>query len=143
MKRTIGRRRGRADLLALTPAVPVAAAPAVDYCYNATITRIVDADTYEVRVDVGFHMSAELPLRLAHVDAPEHYTPEGKAAIAYVTDLIGAVPRPVVVRTVKVGDKFGRYLADVWVDGRSLADLLLENGHAVRYEGGTKGVPVP
>lgn len=110
------------------------------YVYRARITRIVDADTFEVDVDAGFRMFARLPLRLAHIDAPEKYTPAGKAAIAFVTELLGQLPAETVVRTFKVADKYGRYLAEVYVGDLNVAEELIAAGHGVGYEGGTRGV---
>lgn len=116
--------------------------PQPNYCYRAKILRIVDGDTYEVQVDVGFRMFAHLPLRLAHVDAPEHNTSEGQVTIKFVTALLTPLPLDVVVCTYKPTDKYGRYLADVFYDGpdgqQSLAAELLIEKHAVPYEGGKK-----
>lgn len=114
-----------------------------DYCYDARITRIIDGDTYEVEVDLGFRMIALMPLRLAHVDCPERFTWEGKVAIKYVTDLLGPLPASCVVHTHKPVDKYGRYLADVHLDDHDggvldLAKDLLAEGFAHPYEGGKK-----
>lgn len=108
------------------------------YTYNASVLRIIDGDTLEVVVDVGFRMATRLPLRLAHVDAPEHNTKRGQDAIAFVAGWLGPLPAAVQVHTYKPADKYGRYLADVLLAGSSLADALLTAGLAVPYEGGTK-----
>lgn len=101
------------------------------YSYAARVLRVIDADTYDVEVDVGFRLTTRLPLRLAFVDAPEARTAAGDAATAWVRELFGTLPRPVVVRTYKPTDSFGRYLAELFLpDGRSLADELLAAGHA-------------
>lgn len=116
-----------------------------DYCYDAVITRVIDGDTYDVEVDLGFRLVARLPMRLAHVDTPERFTHEGKVAIAFVHELLDPLPAPVVVRTYKPADKYGRYLADVYIPdpddgpGEWLGAELLAEGLAVAYEGGTKG----
>lgn len=117
--------------------------PEPDRIYKAKVLRVIDGDTFEVLVDVGFHIEAHMPLRLAHVDAPEHNTADGKAAIKYVTDLIGSLPAAVVVHTFKPADKFGRYLADVLLDDYeggvlNLGQNMVEEGFAVPYEGGKK-----
>lgn len=108
------------------------------YVYGARILRVIDADTYDVEVDVGFRMVARLPLRLAHVDAPEHNTQAGQDAITFVKALLGTLPCPVVVTTFKPTDKYGRYLAEVLVGDTDLAGTLLAHDHAKPYEGGTK-----
>lgn len=106
--------------------------------YRALVTRVIDGDTLEVQVDVGFYLSTTRPLRLAHVDAPEHNTEAGKRASAFVSGLLGPLPAPVMVHTFKPADKYGRYLADVYIGDSSLAGKLLEVGLAKPYEGGTK-----
>jgi micrococcal nuclease len=110
----------------------------VEYTYNAKVLRIIDGDTYEVEVDLGFRMATRLPLRLAHVDTPERHTVPGRTVIAQVHALLDPLPSSVVVVTHKSADKYGRYLADVLIDGIDLATTLVNEGHAVPYEGGTK-----
>lgn len=116
--------------------------PQGDYQYPAKITRVIDGDTYDVEVDLGFRIVARLPLRLAHVDAPERFTPEGKAVMRHISEVLGMLPAPVVVHTFKPVDKYGRYLADVYLpreDGwLSLAQDLMQRGMATPYEGGAK-----
>lgn len=125
---------------AAEPVAPAPApAPTPTYAYRALVLRVIDGDTYDVAVDVGFRMTTTLPLRLAHVDAPEHGTTSGTAATSYVSGLLGALPAPVVVRTIKPADKYGRYLAEVFTaTGKSVAAELLAVGLAKPYEGGTK-----
>ena len=65
------------------------AAPVPNYTYYAQVMRVIDADTYDTEIDVGFRMFARLPLRVAHIDAPEAYTPEGKHATA--RELLGPI----------------------------------------------------
>lgn len=109
------------------------------YRYAATVDRIIDADTYQVTVDLGFRTAVTLPLRLAHVDAPERFTDAGKAATAFVADLLGPLPADVVVETYKPADKYGRYLATVSsVDGSDVGAALLAAGYATPYEGGKR-----
>lgn len=83
------------------------------FVYAATVERLVDADHMKTR------------LRVAHVDAPERYTTEGRDAIMFAT---GQKP-----------DKYGRALADIVLpDGQDYARLLVDAGHAVPYEGGPR-----
>lgn len=87
-----------------------------NYIYNATVVRIVDADTIDVAIDLGLSIFAKQRLRLARVDAWETRGTErewGLAAKARVEELIppGTI---VVVQTSKTG-KYGRYIAEVLV----------------------------
>lgn len=104
-----------------------------EYTYNAQVTRIIDADTFLVRVDAGFRIWAEMPLRLAHVNAPERFTEEGKAATAFVTSIFGTLPANVVVHTVAPVENYGRYLAEVFIGDTDLGAMMLAQGFAVPY----------
>jgi endonuclease YncB( thermonuclease family) len=109
------------------------------YTYFATVTRIVDADTFDITIDKGFRDTLAARLRLYGVNAPEGTATE---ATVYVRTWLGPLPASVVVRTVKVPpqkfpapyDNFGRYLAEVFnFSGRSLAADLIAEGYAVPY----------
>lgn len=113
------------------------------FTYAAKVERVVDADTIDVALDLGMRVHLRTRLRVAHIDAPELSTPEGKAARTFVVDLL-PVGAPVVVATRKP-DKYGRALADVaFAIGDQaldvdLAGLLVVAGHARgNYEGGAR-----
>jgi micrococcal nuclease len=113
------------------------------YTYNAFVDRVVDGDTYDVQIDLGFGLTfgsnkAPLRLRLRGVDTPETWRPKteaerehGERATKFVRDLIEQ--QFIQVQTYKMGI-YGRYEADVsvfdpeldqWVD---LGQLLIDNG---------------
>jgi micrococcal nuclease len=106
------------------------------YKYNAAVVRVVDGDTIDVSIDLGFKIFSVQRIRLKGVDTPEIYgrtTPEekelGKAASEYVKELL-PVGKQIVVETSKnKKGKYGRYLAVIWVDGQSLNQMLIESGH--------------
>lgn len=103
------------------------------YEYNATVLNIVDGDTYDVLVDLGFNLDMKIRVRLDGIDTPETWRPEseserqhGEKATTFVEDLIGL--EEVTVRTYKLGI-YGRYSVDVILpDGRDLAEVLKEEG---------------
>jgi len=107
------------------------------YEYRATVVKIVDADTFDVKIDLGFRMTTEQRLRLLGVDAWEvrgDERTEGLAAKAFVVDAM-PVGSTVIIRTEKTG-KYGRYLAHVELpDGRDLGETLIKEGHAEPYPG--------
>ncbi len=127
---------------ALPMATPPVMAPIQpDYTYLARIIRVIDGDTYDVEIDVGFRMVARMPLRLAHFDTPERYTEKGKLATTTVNQLIIEWGDAVLVRTFKPIDKYGRYLAEVFLRPSSPFSLgvhLEVLGLATPYEGGAK-----
>lgn len=108
------------------------------YTYAATVLRVIDGDTLDVEVDLGFRTIARLPLRVAHIDAPERFTDAGRIATAFVTQALADVDNKVVVETFKPVDKYGRYLANVYMGQVDLAVLMIARGLAVPYEGGAR-----
>lgn len=110
------------------------------YTYQAFVEKIIDADTLKVRLDLGFDVWAKQVLRLRGLDSPEAGTKEGAAAKAFVGSHIKEASR-LIIRSSK-SDKYDRYLADVFIPGAAegegediyLNNLLLENGHAQRWE---------
>ena len=112
------------------------------YLYSAEVAAIIDGDTLDVVVDLGFRVRQELRLRLAHIDAPESGTPDGRKAKTFVAkSLLKAVQ--IVVKTART-DLYGRYVADLFYSqtpcsidacferGRYLNDELLQAGHALK-----------
>ncbi|MEJ7763898.1 MAG: hypothetical protein WKF86_00215 [Acidimicrobiales bacterium] len=108
------------------------------YRYRATLLRAIDADTFLLDVDLGFRIHVNQTIRLRGIDAPELSTEAGKAARRYVVDRFAAAADGIVVETYRDKQTFARWVADVWVDGEPLADLLRVAGHekpAPRTEG--------
>lgn len=107
--------------------------------YKAQVTRVVDADTIDCHVDLGFYMYSRQRFRLARVDAWEtrgDERPEGLAAKAAVQSLLP--PGHTVRITTEKAGKFGRWLAEVWIEDEdgdefNLNDWLLQHGHADPY----------
>jgi len=93
------------------------------YKYRASLIRVIDGDTYVMRVDLGFFVEAKLHIRLRGIDLPERYTVEGKEATALATKFLESATQ-LVVETYKDQQTFGRWVADVYVDGQSLVSLL-------------------
>lgn len=98
------------------------------YDYEITeVMRIVDGDTYDLRIDLGFHMSAALRFRLYGYDTPEVYGQSkdseeyeaGKQASDFVELWFNSwerAPEFVEFRAATYkADSFGRWLADIYV----------------------------
>ena len=107
------------------------------YTYEAKVIRVIDGDTFEAEIDVGFSITITDKLRLAEIDTPESYRPRNEAerthgneAKAFVEDLI--LNKQVIITTEKTG-KYGRYIAYIRLpDGRDLTTLLIESGFEKR-----------
>lgn len=101
------------------------------YEYSAQIVHVVDGDTVDLKVDLGFYTFIQDRFRLARINCPELSTSEGKEAAKYTLQYLGA---EVTIKTTKnPKDKYGRYIADIYINGVCLNDALVENGHAVPY----------
>lgn len=111
----------------------------------ATIVRVIDADTIETDLDLGWHLTYRAKIRLAGVNAPELTTAAGKTARAWLVDYLAAAGSVTVVSHSL--DKYGRVLGDVyWWDTSTgivpplasqhhLNADLLSAGHAVPMGG--------
>ena len=116
------------------------------YEYKATIRRVVDGDTVDVTLDLGFNIMYNSRIRLLGIDTPESRTRDleekkrGLAAKDRVKELC-PVGSSITLKTTKDGrGKFGRILGEIFVPGavQSINQLLVEEGHAVEYFGGSK-----
>jgi len=123
------------------------------YEYRATIVKVVDGDTVDVDIDLGFGIVlSDERVRVAGIDTPESRTRDkeekkfGLAAKARVKQLLG---KTCVLKTQinKNGEdmkgKFGRILGDFWVERyegkrERVTDIMIEEGHCVAYFGGSK-----
>ena len=123
-------------------------------CYNfrvVEINRVLDGDTIDVTIDLGFDLFKKERVRVAGVDTPEKRTRdlEEKELGIHATNwlkekLEGAVAGDddLVIRTELVGGvgKYGRLLGWLYLgDGSlSLNEQMIEEGYAWAYDGGTK-----
>ena len=118
------------------------------YEYSAKLVRVVDGDTCDALIDLGFDTWVKKRIRFKGVDTWECRTRDkeekvkGLAAKAFTKNLLeNSDEGKFAVRSYGVG-KYGRVLGELFVKGKtkSVNDLLLENGHAYEYEGGKKKV---
>ena len=118
------------------------------YGYSCKLERVVDGDTCDALIDLGFNTWVKKRIRFKGVDTWECRTRDkeekvkGLAAKAFTKDLLeNSDNGKFALRSHGVG-KYGRVLGELFVKGetKSVNDLLLENGHAYEYEGGKKKV---
>ena len=118
------------------------------YEYTAKLQRVVDGDTCDALIDLGFNTWVKKRIRFKGVDTWESRTRDldekkkGLAAKAFTKDLLeNSDDGKFSIISYGVG-KYGRVLGELFVKGheKSINDLLLENGHAYEYEGGKKKV---
>ena len=128
--------------------------PSRKSCYNfrvVEINRVVDGDTIDVTIDLGFDLFKKERVRVAGVDTPEKRTRdlEEKELGIHATNWIkekldGAISGDddLVIRTELVGGmgKYGRLLGWLYIGDSqlSLNEIMIEEGYAWEYDGGTK-----
>ena len=115
--------------------------------YVKKVTKVVDGDTIDVEIDLGFDISFSSRVRLAGIDTPESRTSDkaekvlGLEAKAYLKHAIDSA-KSVVIKTEKMdsSEKYGRSLGWVYVNGDtiSLNDMMINDGYAWGYLGDTK-----
>tara|TARA_Y100001937_G_scaffold90114_1_gene121873 strand:- start:808 stop:1212 length:405 start_codon:yes stop_codon:yes gene_type:complete len=108
------------------------------------ITKIVDGDTIDVIIDLGFDIYHSARVRLYGIDTPESRTRDreekryGLRAKEYLTHCLD-VDKDIILRTHKEEKgKFGRILGEIIIDDVNINTLMIENHHAVPYHGQSK-----
>jgi len=114
------------------------------YNYKAKLERVVDGDTMDVVVDMGFKITTNQRIRLAFIDTPEtfrrkHDSEEYKAGMAakeFVIRRLEENQNHFVLETLKDTGKYGRYIGIInLADSKTtLNDELVEAGHAKRVK---------
>lgn len=113
------------------------------YLYNAKITNVVDGDTVDAMVDLGFTVFVKVRFRLYGIDTMETNDKAiavrelGLKAKEFVTFML--LGKDVTIESHKA-DKYGRWLGEIYLNGTSINKQLLSEGLAVEYFGGTKNV---
>ena len=118
------------------------------YNYPAKLLRVVDGDTADAMIDLGFNIWVKKRIRFMGVDAWECRTRnkeekvKGLAAKEFTKNLLeNSDGGKFLIKSHGVG-KYGRVLGELFVKGeeRSVNELLVENGHAYAYHGEKKKV---
>lgn len=116
------------------------------YTYKAKVSRVIDGDTVDATIDLGFDITVHKRIRLAGINTPESRTRDleekkrGLASKARLEELLKG--GEFVVASEKVG-KFGRVLGTltVYPDDNlpiNINETLVKEGYAVEYHGGKR-----
>ena len=115
------------------------------YVYYAIVRRVIDGDSVEVDIDLGFGVWMHKErVRLLGIDTPESRTKDlvekqfGLASKQFVKDLMPIGSQQIIKTEKDKTGKFGRILGDFLIDGKRLTDLMVEANHAVVYNGENK-----
>jgi len=121
------------------------------YEYSCKVKRVVDGDTMDVVLNLGFDILYACRVRLGSIDTPESRTRDldekarGKLSKAFLKETIAG--KKIVLRT-KLKDsrgKFGRVIAEVWAEleegsMRNVNELMIKEYHAVKYNAENKAL---
>jgi micrococcal nuclease len=105
------------------------------YQYKATIIDVYDGDTVTAMVDLGFYHYQQMKFRLYGIDTPELRGEEREQGLI-VRDIVRGMilDKEVIINSFKdKQEKYGRYLANIIIDGVDLNLWLVENGYAEEY----------
>jgi micrococcal nuclease len=111
------------------------------------VLKVVDGDTIDVDIDLGFDISYTQRVRLDGIDTPESRTKDlkEKALGLECKDFVSKQIKAATIFTIKTekldsSEKYGRILGWVYLDNasKSLNELMIDNGYAWTYDGGTK-----
>tara|TARA_R110000787_G_scaffold100231_4_gene205157 strand:- start:11228 stop:11593 length:366 start_codon:yes stop_codon:yes gene_type:complete len=115
------------------------------YHYRATVERVVDGDTIDVTLDLGFDLSMSARIRFVGINAPESRTRDlvekqkGLEAKRFVEDWLGGCEAVIVQTQLDKKGKFGRILGNILNhEGACLNDEMVSLGHATPYDGGKR-----
>ena len=107
--------------------------------YQAKIEKIIDSDTVEFSVDLGFHIYFREQMRLVDYSAPEIEGSEksiGLIAKQKLEEELLPIGTTVLLRSKKT-DKFGRWLADIqWTADQTLTQFLMAQGYGLPWHEG-------
>jgi micrococcal nuclease len=108
------------------------------YQYEAQVLRVIDGDTLDLFIDLGFKVGFNTRIRLIGIDTPEKWHPYGKVVKAYLQQELEGKK---IFLDVTKKDKYGRYLGVVYLNKnaeQSVNDKLIEINMAKAYHGASR-----
>lgn len=105
------------------------------HIYQAKIVEVIDGDTFDLMIDLGFNTFAKERMRLYGIDAPEMRTQAGKD-LAWALAMEYPLERSIIVQSVEAPrskqfrDKYGRFLAIIY-DAWPIAPKAIANGEKI------------
>jgi micrococcal nuclease len=117
------------------------------YEYKVRVNEVIDGDTIDVVIDLGFDIFTNKRIRLAGIDCPESRTTDlyekkfGTEAKMYLHDLLGNASN-VMMKTLATDtyEKYGRVLGKLYIGSSQISvnELMITKGYAWSYDGGAK-----
>jgi len=110
------------------------------YHYKAKVEKVVDGDTFDVVIDLGFKMTTNQRIRMAKINTPETYNVKkdseeykrGLASKQYMEHRLAMNNYEIELETEKTTEKYGRYIGTVHLADSTITlnDELVEKGFA-------------
>ena len=113
------------------------------YYYKIELLRVVDGDTVDVRIDLGFNVWHKCRVRLMGINAPESRTRDkeekkrGLAAKQWLINTLDSAQADIEMRSHGSG-KYGRILGEIYINDININQLMVSEGHAIKYDGGKR-----
>ena len=113
------------------------------YTYEAKVVRVVDGDTIDALIDLGFSTHKKIRIRMVGINTPESRTRDleekklGLAAKARLMEILQSNENKFVLESQGVG-KYGRCLGVIKVNNKNVNQQLINEGHATEYFGGKR-----
>ena len=106
--------------------------------YNAIVDNVVDGDTVDLSIDLGFSVWHKIRVRLLGIDTPEKWFDYGKVVKQYVEQSLQG--KQIQIVSTKQ-DKYGRYLVQIYLPGfrETFNQHLIDQGMAKSYFGASRG----
>ena len=117
-----------------------------DFSYRVNkVTKVIDGDTIDVIIDLGFDIMYKSRVRLFGIDTPESRTRDlvekkyGLMSKDFLKDKLKNAEK-IVIKTHKGEEtgKFGRILGEIFCDNVNINQQMCDVGHAVAYYGQSK-----
>ena len=114
------------------------------YEYKFKLDRVVDGDTIDVVIDLGFSILHKCRVRLLGIDTPESRTRDldekarGKLAKDFLSFCLASSDEHIIKTSVDSKGKFGRVLGTIYCDESNINQLMIDKHHAVEYRGQSK-----
>jgi len=114
------------------------------YEYRGKVTRVVDGDTVDCILDLGFNIHHSCRVRLLGIDTPESRTRDreekarGLLSKQALKDLLTEKDFVIKTHKKKAKGKFGRVLGELWIAEKNINKEMIELGYAVEYYGQSK-----
>ena len=105
------------------------------YTYEAKVIRVVDGDTVDLDIDLGFHTRVIKRIRLSFINAPERHTDLGKRSKDFLLKSIPEGSKVIIKTQLDSTDKYGRVVGEIFAPDQisSINKLMVDGGFAEYY----------